>query len=325
MRPSVPRRLACALLVLALVVGAAEGVLRLLLPPIRRASLPNETIRAHLEGGAFRFDADLGWYWADPGGPGSPVNAYGFVRSTPMTREKPPGVTRVLTFGDSQTFGAGKRPSETWSARAEARLGPGWEALNAGVSGCRSFNVYRLLRLKMLAYEPDAIVVDCLPFDRPRDDGSLEGSPEGAGWRDWLRARLWDSRVYWGMRMLVEKANPQRGRWLDQATPVVPADPARRALLGNHDLIAARGAESGVAVLFMEYPVMDEGGVLGCKTQPGELPSGSPVVPACQRLHASGRPGPALFQDRNHLTVEGNAIVGQAVAETLRAWRAAGG
>jgi len=325
------RRLLYTSLVFVGVLGGMEGALQVAIPPARRATLPNEMIQAHLEGAAFRFDPDLGWYWPNPGGAGSPVNGYGFVRAERMTQEKPEGVTRVITFGDSQTFGAGMTPDATYSARAEEALGEGWEVLNAGISGYRTLNIYRLLRLKMLAFEPDAIIIDCMPYDSPRDDGSLQGHPFLASASDRARALLWHGRLYYMLRLGVEKADPNRARWLDQGPVQTPDRPGQqrapnspngaRLGVGNHDLIAQWGKERGIEVFFMEYAIMDEQYRFGCMTGDDELPAGSRVIPTCQRLPTMGKPARELYQDRNHLTDAGNRLVGQIVADSLREWK----
>ncbi|MDP2311328.1 MAG: SGNH/GDSL hydrolase family protein [Pseudomonadota bacterium] len=315
------RRLVFAAILLAIVLAGGEGVLRLTLPTARRVSLPNEMIEAHLAGAAFRYDPDLYWYWPDPlGGSGSPVNQYGFVRAKPMTMEKPAGVTRVVTFGDSQTFGAGMPPEHTYSAFAEAALGEGWEVLNAGISGYRTLNVYRLLQLRIEAFDPDAIVIDCMPYDSPRDDGPIQGKRLGGTALDLARGVLWNSRLYYVLRLGMEVANPNRPRWLDDTKPGAPMP---REALGNHALIAEWGREHGVEVFFMEYPIMNEQLHYGCMTGAGELPTGNRIISTCTRLPTMGRPAEALFQDRNHLTEEGNRLVGGIVADALREWRPA--
>ncbi len=314
-RLSFGKRLLFSILVTLAVFVGTEGILRLTFPVARHASLPNEMIEAHLKGAAFRYDPDLYWYW--PEGFGGPVNEFGFVRKKKMTMQKPEGVTRVVTFGDSQTFGAGMTPDKTYSAFAEEAMGPGWEVLNAGISGYRTLNVYRLLQLRIEAFDPDAIIIDCMPFDSPRDDGPIVGrklSRNPAA--EFLRQTLWTSRIYYLLRLGLEKANPDRPRWLDQATE-------RRQVpegLGNHDRIAQWGKERGVEVIFMQYAIMDEMNHYGCMTNPGELPPDHYIVPTCERLKASGYPAIKLYQDRNHLTELGNQLVGEVVAETLKSW-----
>lgn len=314
------KKAALAALVTIGVLGGTEAVLRVTLPVARKASMPQEVIEAHLEGEAFRYDPDLGWYWKHLGVHGLATNAFGFRRTEAMSFEKPAGVTRVVTLGDSQTYGAGVKPDESYSAVAESELGEDWEVLNAGLSGYRSLNIYRLLKLRVAAFDPDVVVIDAMPFDSPRDDGVVVGRALREPWVDTARRLLWNSRLYYMLRLAMEKADSDRPRWLDQAV-TARAEPGRRDF-GNHDLIAAWGAEEGIAVVFMQYPVMDEQGRLSCQTRPGELPPDNPVVPACDAILAAGKPGQILFQDRNHLTVLGNQVVGHALAETLRSWKA---
>ncbi|MCB9794894.1 MAG: SGNH/GDSL hydrolase family protein [Alphaproteobacteria bacterium] len=300
--------------------GLAEGVLRLAFPIVRTATLPNDVIRQHLHGTAFRYDPDLYWTWKDLPGPDEPaggemqINHFGFRRVQPMTKAKPAGVTRVFTFGDSQTLGAGVGPDETYSAYAESALGEGWEVINAGISGYRTLNVYRLLRLKVGDFDPDVILIDCMPFDSPRDDGPLAGRAQGGLARQ-LRGLLFESHVYYTLRLVTGKLRPDRARWLDQTGAGLTRG---REGLGNHDLIAEWARDHGVTPVFMTYPVTNENWAYDCHTREGELPEGVPVFDACEVVGRSGRPGRELYQDRNHLTAEGNQLVGEALAEFLR-------
>jgi hypothetical protein len=300
-----------ALLTTVLFLGGLEGVLYLVMPVVRTASLPDTMIRAHLETPGFRYDPDLYWYWAMLPSEAMQINEHGFRRVKPMTREKPDGVKRVIVFGDSQTVGAGVGPEESYSALAEAELGEGWEVLNAGISGYRTLNVLRLLQRRIEAFDPDAVVIDCMPYDSPRDDGGIQGQPIG-GVGTQVRALLFRSRIYALLRIGLDKVRPDRDRWLDRSA--LPGDALGH---GNHQGILEWGQARGVQVIWMEYPVSENGRVT-CQTLPGELPAGPPVVPACQALVADGRSATVLFQDRNHLTVAGNTVVGHALAEVLR-------
>ena len=326
-QPSLPSRRAIplhrkvlyTLLMTVLTLAALEGTLRLLFPVVRTASMPETAIRIHMSRKSLAYDPDLYWYWVRAPDDGVPLNEYGFRRTKPMTLKKPPGTLRVITVGDSQTMGAGVEASSTYSAFAEEALGPGWEVLNAGISGYRSLNVYRLLQKRLGYFQPDVVVVDCMPFDSPRDDGPLIG-PRVRTSEQKLRALLFESATYHLLELAIDKLRPNRARWLDEHKH----NPrAREQGFGNHDLIARWGEQYGVQIVFMEYPVMDGTGLeLGCQTQPGELPSGFPVVPACQALQderQKGTPALELFQDHNHLTAKGSYVVGQAVAKTLKA------
>lgn len=98
---------------------------------------------------------------------GTPLNRAGF-----RSREfgpKPPGVFRILSLGDSCTFGVtaldhGFYLKEPYPQRLERmvgeQLGPGKvEVLNAGVPGYNSFHGVMLLRTKLRNLAPDVITV----------------------------------------------------------------------------------------------------------------------------------------------------------------------
>ena len=307
-------RLGLGVVVAAVVLALLELTVRIVAPALRTASLPDTMIRAHLDSPGFRADPDLYWYWARLPSPAMQINEHGFRRVAPMTVARPAGVSRVAVFGDSQTLGAGLGPDATYAAVAERTLnadGGRWEVLNAGISGFRSLNVYRLLKLRMLAYELDYIVIDCMPFDSPRDDGYTVGRPHG-GVAQEIRSLLWQSRLFHVLELGVEELRPGRHRWLDR-----PAAPRDALGTGNHDLIAIWAEEHGITSVFMEYPVKAEAGRVDCRTLPNELPPGVAVVPACRALQAEGRRAEELCQDANHLTEAGAEVVGRALAETL--------
>jgi len=310
---STGRKLAFALCVALLLFGGAEGVLRLLFPLARTATLPDGMIQVHMKGAGFRYDPDLYWYWEFLPSPGMQINEHGFRRTAPMTAEKPPGIKRAVVLGDSQTLGAGVGAEETFTAVAEGILGDRWQILNAGISGYRSLNVYRLLQRRILRFEPDVVIINCMPFDSPRDDGPIQAAPMDAGW---IKRLLWHSKIYYLLRHAVEKGRADRSRWLDVDGSFEPQNVGNH---GNHDLIAAWGAEHQIQVFFMEYAVTNDQWYLGCHTDPGELPKGVPIVPACKALAAAGQGGKDLFLDRNHMTPMGNQIVGVTLAESIQA------
>ena len=298
-----------SLVTLVLLLTALEGVLRLALPVLRTATMPGQMIATHLKGGGLVHDPDLYWYWPELPIVGLELNEHGFRRSKPMTADKPAGVRRVVTLGDSQTWGAFHTQAQSYSGVAERQLGAGWEVLNAAVPGYRSLNVYRLLRRRIVRYDPDIIVVDCMPDDSARDDGPMERPPLGAGT---LKRLLWHSRTYYALRHLV--------LWARQDAPhEVPARIFRHLEegRGNHELIKAWGEARGITVVFMAYPVMMGGGKLLCTVKPRQLPPGSLVFPACAALASSGYKTTDLFHDHNHLTILGNEVVGYALAKYL--------
>lgn len=319
---STARKLLFSLVILGLFFGGVEAGLRAMWSTARTATLPEGVIRAHLNAAGFVHDPDLYWYWGALPSPAMQINEHGFRRTAPMQADKPDGVTRVVVLGDSQTLGAGVGPDEAYAAQAEAALGEGWEVLNAGISGYRSLNVYRLLQRRIERFDPDVVVIDCMPFDSVTDDGPLVVEPLRGPW-DWLAPVLYASRTWRLLQLSIDKLRPSRRRWLDQAPEPVstagkgPFAQGQREGQGNHHLIAQWGLDHGVQVVFMQYPVSTDQFHHDCMTLPGELPEGLPVVPACDALRASGVSARSAFLDRNHMTPAGNRIVGQALAETL--------
>ncbi|MCB9745947.1 MAG: hypothetical protein H6740_25455 [Alphaproteobacteria bacterium] len=271
-------------------------------------------LERHLRSTTFVYDPDLFWYWSVLPENNIGLNADGFRRREPMTQAKPAGITRALAFGDSQTYGAGLEVADTWPLQAEAALGEDWEVLNAGISGYRTLNIHRLLRLRMADYDPDYILVDCMPFDSERDHGGLSARGRASASAR-LSALLWSSRLYYATRLLMEKLNPNRPRWLDRAPELLRHEDLG---LGNHDLIAQWAEDHGAQAVYLTYAVSDDRWGLDCQTNPGELPEGVPVADVCAALKASGHSGQELFQDRNHFTRLGAQIAGQTVAEVLR-------
>ncbi len=76
------------------------------------------------------------------------------------------------------------------------------------------------------------------------------------------------------------------------------------------------GAPSGLQLLFVAYPFWDDDRVT-CLAPAHALREGGPVAPACAALGQAGVPLDQLFLDNNHLTVEGNRRVAEALASSI--------
>jgi lysophospholipase L1-like esterase len=105
------------------------------------------------------------------------LNSRGF-RGGEFSKEKKPGVVRILCIGDSWTFGANVDDAAAWPRRLETRLaeeyGPArFEVLNLGVMGYSSFQGLELLRRTGMELDPDLVLIGF-----GMNDGSV------GGWRD---------------------------------------------------------------------------------------------------------------------------------------------
>lgn len=96
---------------------------------------------------------------------GSPlaVNSAGF-RGPVLPETKLAGTVRIAGIGDSVMFGWGVREAETYLARLSARLAHdypdvAWEWVNSGVPGYNTAMEVETLKHRLVAYEPDLVVV----------------------------------------------------------------------------------------------------------------------------------------------------------------------
>jgi lysophospholipase L1-like esterase len=135
--------------------------------PERRFGQFEEQVHVLLRRGLFVRDPELFWRLAPADGIETPIAPGGLrvnsrgLRGPEWPRAAAPGVTRIVTLGDSCTFGWRVTEAEAYPAvLGELLRGRGLraEVINAGVPGYTSVQALRLLQLELLAYEPQAVV-----------------------------------------------------------------------------------------------------------------------------------------------------------------------
>ena len=113
------------------------------------------------------------------------TNAFG-LRDRDRTREKPPGVFRILSLGESTTFGDKLEASESYSYRleeilnADRGLGRRVEVWNCGIPSYSTYQSLRWLELDGLGFQPDLVLFyheinDFLPTFHRTGDGQALG------------------------------------------------------------------------------------------------------------------------------------------------------
>lgn len=128
---------------------------------------------------AERFDVGTGTFVLVPGSHARlgaepiRVNSRGFVGEE-FEEPRPPGVVRIVSVGDSSTFGQGSGVG-TYPAQLELRLNGGtgegrYQVINAGIEGLNSELALRRLVTKVLPLRPDVVTVyigwnDLMKFD----------------------------------------------------------------------------------------------------------------------------------------------------------------
>ena len=217
MRPSLAhRRIAASLVGAILALGAAElllgGPLRPELQAERDAGWQQALHRMHAE--IYRADPEL-VYVPRPGasvdmdyGPAA-FNFQGLRKAGPVG---PKGeAKRVILLGDSLVWGELLAPEEALPAALEQELGPGFEALNLGVSGYDTVQELGWYQRAGRPLAPDVVVlVYCLndmliqsgPYGIHADAQGLRAQEEEQAWLE-ARAPLRNetvNRLWWAAR-----------------------------------------------------------------------------------------------------------------------------
>ena len=240
-----------ALLVLLLEVGSrvADGVVAgnpksalaaIALPTLDPAAQKLQDARA-VPHPYLAFALKPGWRSPPGAEPQASHNSLGF-RGKETTREKPPGVFRIVTLGGSSVYGSSESNDEAvWSARLEAilaerRPGTRIEVINAGCFGYTSFEMLVQLEMRAVDFRPDLVVV----YEGINDvraglytAGSIEPAGDNTHYRAvWpvdrpssLEKQLEKSRTYLVLRRYLTSYAPRRADLFYYTT--VNYDPAR--------------------------------------------------------------------------------------------------
>jgi lysophospholipase L1-like esterase len=148
---------------------AMEGALRLagyerpIGAPFMRFINPDRLMTTNEQGPSVG-DPLLFWRMRPNWGDGTiQFNERGY-RTPSFTDVKPPGTTRIVCLGDSNTFGLGVKPGECWTRLLETHLRnrrqtDGIEVINLGVPGYSLVQGARLLEREALGFSPDVVVL----------------------------------------------------------------------------------------------------------------------------------------------------------------------
>lgn len=325
-RFSLGRSLLFSAVIVLTLLGAAEGLLRLVgvRPPVRPRLLLR-AIDVDIDFPFMRADAELFWS-PRPGFAGQflgqpvRINALG-LRGDEVSLPKPPGRRRVVCFGDSITFGYGVGDQQTYAFLLGRELsGRGVETLNAGVTGYTSHQVLKRLRALAPVLQADVAtfcigwndgtrrVVDDREYDRRlRQVMSVEGLLD----RVYIYRAL--KRLYLGT--LVKRPEGQSREAFRVSLPQYRE---------NLEAIVAVCREHGIRPAFVALPR---------RRQPGEAPAESPY-PAAFAAAARELDVPLLgagplgyetapednqrdFIDALHFSPEGHALLARLLAAQL--------
>jgi hypothetical protein len=203
----------------------------------------------------YRYLPELGWVHRPNqlaktvGGWGVRINSAGF-RGPEYQPAKPPGTLRILTVGDSFTFGYGVAEDSTYGRYLEALLSrpspacPRPEVINAGVNGYNARQELAFIKRIGIRYDPDIVIVGFTP-----NDLLLEGQARLVPNRMFLKELVARSAVYQFLAPRVRSVllHRERRRY-DAVMSRVGAEPEAyavsawdsiRSVLGNFQAVAS--------------------------------------------------------------------------------------
>lgn len=281
---SVRRKLLYSALVSILFFGSIEAAARLLVSDSahgRFRQIRELVLFLGTQESDLMLDVDLQRFWKlrpnveinDPGNSywqGTISNSLGF-RSPEFTLEMPAGITRIVCFGDSSTFGIGARMEDTWPFQFEEQLNESiefsttvtdrrddaaplqsFQVINAGVPGYTSYQGLQHMRQELDRLQPDVVFASYANNDFWTWDNQTDAE-HAAHLNEWsLRRVLLRSRAVQLLdKCLHPPREPASREWADSATNSyflpnpdwtqrVPLDAFRANIERMGDLCASR-------------------------------------------------------------------------------------
>jgi lysophospholipase L1-like esterase len=169
-KPPIRKKVIYALVVMVIFFFGAEMILAL----TGWSQSPSEKLYTDIYDYRFELVPNLGLPLGNPTFAPA-INRHGF-HGPEVAQEKAPGTLRIISVGDSTTFGYGEPDAlpveDTYSARLEAKLRAKIadrrvEVINAGIPATCITQHNHLITRKLLAFSPDVFVLYCVPNTNP--------------------------------------------------------------------------------------------------------------------------------------------------------------
>jgi lysophospholipase L1-like esterase len=262
------------------------------------------------------------------------INSHGH-RGPEFSLEKPPGTIRLLSLGDSRTFGWGLTDEETYSRRVQNLLqqyvgaGRKVEVINAGVNAWSFPQMLLDFREHGLEFHPDYVV---LGEANTWTQFSEKSSPEFV--RKFLR-RVWWKNFLRRFAIYHYVVEVKLSSFYQQyRAKFIPVDPQQDPLFKDQqqsdaeamfrdalDGICAVAQTNHMQPVLVFLPMLGELtttnriGVLEAKRAASKK-YGAPLVDLTADLRPQGK---ELYLDADpvHFTAQGNAIIAERLFETL--------
>lgn len=251
----------------------------------------------------------------------APVSTNSLGLRGPEIRPKQPDEFRILSLGESSTFGAGVADDQTYSTRLGELLQQRdsrhrYRVVNAGVSGYTSFQSWKYLEQRGLELHPDLVLFyheinDSLPAEY--SDRELYESRS----HHWHRGLAEWSAAYRALSHHMALHNIEADRAKGQSRvpeqpPRVSAD-ERRAIFGQLAEVCRR---NGIALVLI-HPAYAATKPHACELTEFCSRTGVPLYDAFESLHPPGAAPRACFADECHPNVDGHEALAAGLCEFL--------
>lgn len=337
-------------LVLVLTLEIGLRVLEWDRPHLKTPQLAAEMAGIHQPDGDLFFSLRPG---LDTGFQGVNVRTNRLGLRSPEVPPKRAGEFRILSLGESTTFGAGVENNATYSAILESLLnadGPTrrYRVINAGVSAYTSFQSLKYLELRGLELEPDLVL-----FYHEMND-SLPSAVRESG-RGELTLQFTDPELYrsrkqqfflqlvsysaivrsvgcWMARRKINRWQRNHSQWESNVVPQTKPPPIstpdgekelelpprltsaqRTETLQN---LAALCRDHGIRLLII-HPAYRDSRPHECELTHFCREHQVPMLEAFDILHPDGEPADALFHDPYHPNRLGHARLAHGIRDAL--------
>lgn len=261
------------------------------------------------------------------------INAAGF-RDQPRGPKTRP---RAVALGDSSVYGFGNDDDEVFTSVLESRINA--DFINAAVPGYSSFQSLNLLRGRVLALNPDLLLVASLWSDNNFDefsDANLLASYAGWEVSDWGKIRVGLEysalfrRLDWQLRVAPTGAASRQVGWMVGGNSARSGN--RRVAIGDYarnlDSFCQIMADQGGGVVYIMLANRED--IEPLSAEPAWNPyrevlrgaaarCQAPLVEIAPAFVASGKSADALFIDQMHPTALGHRLMAEAVELALAA------
>ena len=191
-------------------------------------------------------------------------NSRGLRGSSEHSYDKSDGVLRILTFGDSFTFGEQVGDDETWSYYLQNLL-PGTEVLNFGIHGYGHDQMLLYLKEEGIKYHPDIVILGFVALDMDRNLVSFRDFAKPRFVLDGARLVLTNTPIPTAEEVVARE--PWRSKFIDLLTILYgrylqwsgKLDTERKRLAAALlDEIAKTIRAAGAVPIFVYLPVYNE-------------------------------------------------------------------